>query len=137
VSCQFGVAVCTRMMVWKAIALSAPVLYLGGLLYQNRRKEGEPPVVWTWLPMLGSAIAFGANPLKFVCSSRDTHGDIFVTHLSGLRMVWIADPRSWPLVFRGVALARGSFGNPIGPGITSTHRTWDCVNPFPVHIRKY
>ena len=32
-----------------------PAGILLGLLvvYQNRRKEGEPPVVWTWLPMLG------------------------------------------------------------------------------------
>jgi len=87
-------------MVLKAIALSFPVLYLTGLLYQNRRKAGEPPVVWSWLPMLGSAIAFGAAPLKFVCDKRDSHGDVFVTQLSGLRMVWIADPRSWPNVFR-------------------------------------
>jgi len=119
------------MMFWKAIALSAPVLYLGGLLYQNRRKEGEPPVVWTWLPMLGSAIAFGANPLKFVCSNRDTHGDIFVTQLSGLRMVWIADPRSWPAVFRGVAreLPRTWI-------IRNSDRTWDnCFDPLPFQTR--
>jgi hypothetical protein len=89
------------MTLLKAVALSAPVLYIGALLYQNRRRAGEPPVVWSWLPHLGNAIAFGSNPLAFVRKQRDAHGDVFVTQLSGLRMVWVADPRVWPVIFRG------------------------------------
>ena len=40
--------------------------YLLALAWQHRRYAGEPPVVWSWLPFLGSAISFGKAPLDFV-----------------------------------------------------------------------
>ncbi|KAH7025600.1 cytochrome P450 51 [Macrophomina phaseolina] len=46
-------------------------------------KIGQPPVVFHWVPWLGSAIEYGTDPLKFYSSNRQKYGDIFTFILLG------------------------------------------------------
>lgn len=43
----------------------------------------EPPVVFHWLPLLGSTVAYGIDPYKFFFSCREKHGNIFTFVLLG------------------------------------------------------
>lgn len=80
--------------------LALVLAYVAGILWQNRRKRGEPPVVWSWLPVLGSAVAFGRDPLAWCRFQRAALGDVFVAVVAGERTAFVADPRAWPRVLR-------------------------------------
>lgn len=43
----------------------------------------EPPVVFHWIPFLGSTVAYGIDPYKFFFDCREKHGDIFTFILLG------------------------------------------------------
>ena len=67
--------------------------YLVKILWQNRRYSGEPPVVWSWIPFLGSAIAFGKAPLAWLRqSAADLQSDVFVAIIAGERTTFATDP---------------------------------------------
>ncbi|KNG52896.1 hypothetical protein TW65_09276, partial [Stemphylium lycopersici] len=42
------------------------------LLFSNTK---EPPVVFHWLPWVGSAITYGRDPYKFLFAARAKYGD--------------------------------------------------------------
>ncbi|PLB41256.1 cytochrome P450 [Aspergillus candidus] len=50
------------------------------LLFRNPK---EPPVVFHWVPFLGSTIAYGIDPYAFFSSCREKYGDIFTFILLG------------------------------------------------------
>ena len=64
------------------------------------RLPHEPPLVPSYLPYLGSALAFSSNPHAFLSSCRATHGDVFTVHLAGRRMTFLCDPLSYAALFR-------------------------------------
>jgi hypothetical protein len=71
------------------------------LASQSTPPQTEPPVVWSWLPFLGSAVAFGQAPLDFIReSSARMQAPCFVLVLAGERTCFVADPALWAQVFR-------------------------------------
>jgi sterol 14-demethylase len=48
-----------------------------------RPNHAEPPVVFHWLPWLGSSIAYGRDPYKFLFACRAKYGDVFTFVLLG------------------------------------------------------
>jgi hypothetical protein len=61
----------------------------------------NPPVLSpSWLPLLGSAIDFGKDPLAFLRLQRERHGDIFTAVVGGQRMVFVCDHSTWGAIFR-------------------------------------
>ncbi|KAK0193812.1 lanosterol 14-alpha-demethylase [Armillaria mellea] len=46
----------------------------------------KPPVVFHWLPYIGSAIYYGNDPLNFFFSCRDKYGNVFTFILFGRRV---------------------------------------------------
>ncbi|PYH98808.1 Cyp51A [Aspergillus ellipticus CBS 707.79] len=64
-----------------AAAVVAIVLnVLRQLLFRNKN---EPPVVFHWIPFLGSTISYGIDPYAFFASCREKYGDIFTFVLLG------------------------------------------------------
>lgn len=47
------------------------------------RNPNEPPVVFHWVPIIGSTIAYGIDPYKFFFSCREKYGDVFTFILLG------------------------------------------------------
>ena len=87
-------------MLFQCLA-AALASYALALAWQHRRWKDEPPVVWSWIPFLGSAIVFGKDPLGFVRRSASTLGSpTFVAVVAGERMVFVTDSAQWPAVFR-------------------------------------
>ena len=77
------------------------LVYLAAILWQNRRKAGEPPVVWSWILFVGSAIAFGKGPLAWLKrQAGELRSDTFVAIIAGKRTVFLTNPDDWPKVLR-------------------------------------
>ena len=75
------------------------------------------PLPLSWLPLLGSAIAFGKDPLAFLRLQQQRHGDIFTAVVGGQRMVFVCDHATWGAIFR---MRETLSFKPIGYKVVST-----------------
>ncbi|KAH9477826.1 Lanosterol 14-alpha demethylase [Psilocybe cubensis] len=50
------------------------------------RRSTDPPIVFHWIPFVGSAISYGNDPLKFFFECQQKHGDVFTFILLGRRV---------------------------------------------------
>ncbi|GMH63632.1 hypothetical protein TL16_g08157 [Triparma laevis f. inornata] len=83
------------------ITLILVVIVFCVLFKQNRRKQREPPVLLNLIPHLGSALTFGADPLKFLHNAKESLGSAtFASYIAGKRMVFFTSPSSWPEILR-------------------------------------
>ena len=48
-----------------------------------RRNPNEPPLVFHWVPIIGSTISYGIDPYAFFFSCREKYGDVFTFILLG------------------------------------------------------
>lgn len=61
---------------WSIVAALACILVLAvlvnGLQQTLLRNQNEPPVVFHWLPLIGSTVTYGIDPFKFFfeCQSK-------------------------------------------------------------------
>ncbi|RMZ77035.1 hypothetical protein DV738_g4639, partial [Chaetothyriales sp. CBS 135597] len=68
----------TLLAVLSIIALNVAYQFLARKLQKTR-----PPVVFHWLPFIGSTIQYGMDPYRFFFSCRQKYGDIFTFVLLG------------------------------------------------------
>jgi hypothetical protein len=75
----------SALPIW-ALALSFCVLsILVNVLFQLPlfRNPHEPPLVFHWVPFIGSTISYGMDPFKFFFACREKYGDVFTFILLG------------------------------------------------------
>lgn len=70
------------------------------LLFVFCRRQGEPPLENGFLPYLGCALQFGANPLEFLKEKQKKHGHIFTCHVAGKYIHFLTDPFSYHALMR-------------------------------------
>eukprot|EP00051_Salpingoeca_urceolata_P013780 m.174343 g.174343 ORF g.174343 m.174343 type:complete len:501 (+) comp17895_c2_seq2:209-1711(+) len=63
-------------------------------------RAGPPPRVPDFIPFVGHAASFGANPLKFLQDHRAKYGDTFQVLLAGNVMTFFCDRRSHATILR-------------------------------------
>ena len=63
---SFGVVVGSALVSFIVLAIALNVL--SELLFRNPK---EPPVVFHWVPFIGSTITYGIDPYKFFFSCRE------------------------------------------------------------------
>ncbi|KAF7361200.1 Lanosterol 14-alpha-demethylase [Mycena sanguinolenta] len=75
---------------WAILALiNAPILaVLFNALWQKiaPRKATDPPVVFHWLPIIGSAIWYGNDPIGFFQTCQERYGNVFTFILLGRKV---------------------------------------------------
>ncbi|TTH99985.1 Cholesterol 7-alpha-monooxygenase [Bagarius yarrelli] len=64
------------------------------------RQPREPPVENGWIPYMGCALQFGANPLEFLRSRQKKYGHIFTCKIAGRYVHFLCDPFSYHSVIR-------------------------------------
>jgi sterol 14-demethylase len=47
------------------------------------RNPNEPPIVFHWVPIIGSTISYGIDPYSFFFNCREKYGDVFTFILLG------------------------------------------------------
>ncbi|PAV21443.1 lanosterol 14-alpha-demethylase [Pyrrhoderma noxium] len=57
------------------------------------KNPAHPPEVFHWLPIIGSAIEYGNDPIGFFTRCREKYGDIFTFTLLGRKMTVALGPR--------------------------------------------
>ena len=111
------------------VASVLPVSLFAYHLHLSRRKKGEPPVRWSWLPALGYALDMGNRPLELLSECAKKYGEIFGLVLAGNRLFIISDPHSYHLIFNKnkdlsweefhISVATNMFG--VNPSVIGTY----------------
>ncbi|KAG6828537.1 hypothetical protein H0H92_007615 [Tricholoma furcatifolium] len=65
------------------------------------RKATDPPVIFHWLPYIGSAIQYGNDPMNFFFACREKHGDVFTFVLLGKKITVALGPKGNNFVLGG------------------------------------
>ena len=65
------------------ILLSVVLNVLKQLLFKN---PNEPPVVFHWLPIIGSTVTYGMDPYAFFFANHKKYGNVFTFILLGRKM---------------------------------------------------
>ncbi|KAI2624307.1 eburicol 14a-demethylase [Hypoxylon sp. NC1633] len=65
------------------------------------KNTNEPPVVFHWLPFLGSTIIYGMNPPQFLKENRAKYGDIFTFILLGRKTTVYLGPQGNNFILNG------------------------------------
>lgn len=65
------------------------------------RNKSQPPVVFHFFPVIGSAITYGLDPYKFFFDCREKYGEVFTFVLLGRKMTVALGPKGSNLVFNG------------------------------------
>ncbi|NXU71866.1 CP7A1 monooxygenase, partial [Oreotrochilus melanogaster] len=84
--------------VWGIVIIICCGLWF--LLGRRRRRPGEPPLENGFLPYLGCALQFGANPLEFLREKQREHGHIFTCRVAGKYIHFLTDPFSYNALTR-------------------------------------
>lgn len=69
-------------------------------LFNVNRQAGEPALENGFIPYLGCALQFGANPLHFLRSRQNKYGHIFTCKIAGKFIHFLCDPFSYHSVIR-------------------------------------
>ena len=67
-----------------AITISALYTYHLHLSYQRAQ---EPPIIWSWIPLLGNAIEMGSKPIEFLKNCSKKHKNIFGLVVAGINYI--------------------------------------------------
>ncbi|KAF8907290.1 lanosterol 14-alpha-demethylase [Gymnopilus junonius] len=65
------------------------------------RRATDPPEVFHWLPIIGSAISYGNDPLNFFFDCQKKYGDVFTFILLGRRVTVALGPKGNNFVLGG------------------------------------
>ncbi|KAG5646950.1 hypothetical protein DXG03_001673 [Asterophora parasitica] len=65
------------------------------------RRANEPPVIFHWLPIIGSAISYGNDPLNFFFAAREKYGDVFTFVLLGRKITVALGPKGNNFILGG------------------------------------
>jgi sterol 14-demethylase len=71
--------------IWALVLSFCALIILMNVLLQLPifRNPHEPPLVFHWVPLIGSTISYGIDPFKFFFACREKYGDVFTFILLG------------------------------------------------------
>ena len=81
-----------------AILVSIVLNILKQLLYPDCHL---PPVVWHWVPLIGSTVDYGQDPYKFFFKCREKYGDFFTFGLLGMKVTVYLGARGNNFILNG------------------------------------
>src|SRR5215471_15018715 len=94
-----------------ALFLLLPLLLLVPVLYYLLKPPSitSIPTATPCIPLIGNAISFGLDPVKFLLEQRARHGDIFLVNLAFIRIVFVLGPDGTNAIFKGTEKSGMSF----------------------------
>lgn len=106
------------------------------LLLPNQK---QPPVVFHWVPWLGSALSYGKDPYKFLFACRNKHGDVFTFVLLGRNVTVCLGVAGNDFVFNGKEThvnAEEIYG-PLCNPVFGEDVVYDCPNSKLMEQKKF
>ncbi|KAF2019813.1 cytochrome P450 [Aaosphaeria arxii CBS 175.79] len=103
------------------------------------RKANEPPVVFHWIPFVGNAIAYGMDPLGFLTSCREKHGDLFTFILFGRRLTVYLGLTGNDFILNGrhTHLNAEEIYSPLTTPVFGSDVVYDCPNSKLIEQKKF
>nr|AEB00644.1 sterol 14 alpha-demethylase [Ganoderma lucidum]AEB00645.1 sterol 14 alpha-demethylase [Ganoderma lucidum] len=90
-----------RLLLLALINVPVLSIVLNVLWQLIPRSKTRPPVVWHWIPFLGSAAGYGRDPISFFRECREKYGDCFTFILLGSRVTVTLGTHGNDYVFGG------------------------------------
>lgn len=75
-----------RIIAFLLFAVASGIVLVNFLRQALRRNPHEPPVVFHWVPLIGSTVTYGIDPYKFFFACREKYGDVFTFILLGKKV---------------------------------------------------
>ncbi|KAK4465618.1 eburicol 14a-demethylase [Cladorrhinum samala] len=95
---QLGLASQIGVALASFIAISVVIHVLKQFLFVN---PNEPPMVFSWFPVIGSTITYGMDPPKFFKEQQAKFGDCFSFILLGKKMTVYVGPKGNDFILNG------------------------------------
>lgn len=124
--------------LWSA-ALVAALVVLNVFRQFLPRRASEPPVVFHWIPFVGSAVTYGMDPVKFLESCRKKHGDVFTFILFGRKMTVCLGLGGNEFILNGrhADLNAEEIYNPLTRPVFGPDIVYDCPNSKLMEQKKF
>ncbi|KAE8349415.1 cytochrome P450 [Aspergillus coremiiformis] len=109
---------------------------LGQILLKNPK---EPPVVFHWLPFIGSTISYGMDPYKFFFNCRAKYGDIFTFILLGKKTTVYLGTKGNDFILNGKLrdVCAEEVYSPLTTPVFGRHVVYDCPNAKLMEQKKF
>ncbi|KAF7327900.1 Lanosterol 14-alpha-demethylase [Mycena kentingensis (nom. inval.)] len=99
---------------WLLLAfINAPILAIVfNALWQVLvpRKTSDPPLVFHWIPIVGSAIWYGNDPIDFFTACQEKYGNVFTFILLGRKVTVALSPKGNNFILGGKSIAFNAEG---------------------------
>jgi sterol 14-demethylase len=89
---QIGLAIAGFLVVSIALNVANQILF---------KNPNEPPVVFHWLPIIGSTVTYGMDPPAFFQKNREKFGDVFTFVLLGKKTTVAVGPAGNDFILNG------------------------------------
>ncbi|RAL15684.1 cytochrome P450 [Aspergillus homomorphus CBS 101889] len=109
---------------------------LGQLLFKNPK---EPPVVFHWVPFVGSTISYGMDPYKFFFKCREKYGDIFTFVLLGKKTTVYLGTQGNDFILNGKLrdVCAEEVYSPLTTPVFGRNVVYDCPNAKLMEQKKF
>ncbi|KAL3471033.1 cytochrome P450 [Aspergillus californicus] len=121
------------------------VLFIGLSILVNALKQAiikepsKPPLVFHWLPIIGSTITYGRDPLKFFQDCKEKYGDVFTFILLGRATTVCLGPSGNNFVLNGKHsdLSAEEVYSPLTTPVFGSGVVFDCSNAKLLQQKKF
>lgn len=116
------------------------LLIVANLLKQLVIKDtSKPPLVFHWLPIIGSTITYGRDPLKFFEGCKEKYGDVFTFILLGKPTTVCLGPSGNNFVLNGKHsdLSAEEVYSPLTTPVFGSGVVFDCPNAKLLQQKKF
>ncbi|KAI0783594.1 cytochrome P450 51 [Abortiporus biennis] len=136
---QFS-AMSTNQLILFALVNTPIIAIILNVLYQLLPQDkSKPPMVWHWIPVFGSAAAYGQNPIKFFFDCREKYGNVFSFILLGRRVTVALGPEGNNFVLGGkhtLLSAEDAYTHLTTP-VFGKDVVYDCPNEMLMEQKKF
>ena len=109
---------------------TAVLLNVLSQLLPVRRRSSDPPVVFHWVPFIGSTVTYGIDPYKFFFECRKKYGDVFTFVLLGKKTTVCLGTKGNEFILNGKLkdVNAEEIYSPLTTPVFGTDVVYDCPN---------
>ncbi|CAL1716454.1 unnamed protein product [Somion occarium] len=129
----------SRLILLALVNLPIISIILNVIYQLLPRDKSKPPLVWHWIPIFGSAAAYGQDPIKFFLDCRDKYGNVFSFILLGRRVTVALGPDGNNFIMGGkhtVMSAEDAYTHLTTP-VFGKDVVYDCPNELLMEQKKF
>ncbi|GAM82475.1 hypothetical protein ANO11243_004550 [Dothideomycetidae sp. 11243] len=119
--------------------VAAVLLNVLSQLIRDRNRGSNPPMVFHWVPFIGSTIPYGIDPYKFFFECRKKYGDVFTFILLGQKTTVCLGTKGNDFILNGKLkeLNAEEIYSPLTTPVFGTDVVYDCPNSKLMEQKKF